>query len=259
MKINEGEVPQYYVENSHPAIVSSEMFDLVQQELERRKAQKRQTNGTSIFSGKLICGCCGNAYGSKVWHSNDKYRRIIWQCNGKFRNEKKCTTPHLTEDEIRAAFVKAMNRLIVNKDTIITDCRMLMKEFTDCKALEQEMAQAQSEMDVLSDLLRKMIEENAHTIQDQEEYAQRYAALEERYNALNKKYESLEAEKRHRKFLKDNFMRFISTVAHTDAISEFSPDAWTALVENVTINSKENIQFNFRNGMHMKINATENA
>ena len=40
MKVNEGEVPQYYVENSHPAIVNAEVFDLVQQELERRKAQK---------------------------------------------------------------------------------------------------------------------------------------------------------------------------------------------------------------------------
>ncbi len=31
MKINEGEVPQYYVENSNPAIVSAEMFDMVQE------------------------------------------------------------------------------------------------------------------------------------------------------------------------------------------------------------------------------------
>ena len=30
MKINEGEVPQYYVENSHPAIISPEVFDMVQ-------------------------------------------------------------------------------------------------------------------------------------------------------------------------------------------------------------------------------------
>ncbi len=29
MKVNEGEVPQYYVENSHPAIVEPEVFDLV--------------------------------------------------------------------------------------------------------------------------------------------------------------------------------------------------------------------------------------
>ena len=37
MKVNEGEVPQYYVENSHPAIVSDEFYEEVQLELERRR------------------------------------------------------------------------------------------------------------------------------------------------------------------------------------------------------------------------------
>ena len=37
MKRNEGELPQYYVEQSHPAIVSTEVFDEVQQELKRRR------------------------------------------------------------------------------------------------------------------------------------------------------------------------------------------------------------------------------
>ena len=73
MKINEGEVPQYYVENSHPAIVAPEVFDLVQEELERRKQSGKAHRGTSCFAGKLVCGCCGGLYGSKVWHSTDQY------------------------------------------------------------------------------------------------------------------------------------------------------------------------------------------
>ena len=27
---------------------------------------------------KVFCGECGSAYGSKVWHSTDKYCRIVW-------------------------------------------------------------------------------------------------------------------------------------------------------------------------------------
>ncbi len=38
----------------------------------------------SIFSSKIRCGDCVSWYGSKVWHSNDKYRKVIWQCNHKF-------------------------------------------------------------------------------------------------------------------------------------------------------------------------------
>ena len=42
MKVNEGEVPQYYVENSHPAIIDRETFDLVQSEMKKRRPNRRQ-------------------------------------------------------------------------------------------------------------------------------------------------------------------------------------------------------------------------
>ncbi len=77
-KINEGEIPQYYVENSHPAIITPEVFDLVQQDIKKRKNTRGYKTGGGCFSGKIVCGECGSFYGSKVWHSTSKYRRVIW-------------------------------------------------------------------------------------------------------------------------------------------------------------------------------------
>lgn len=65
-KVNEGEVPQYYVENSHPAIISHEVFDMVQQEIKRRKDLPTRHSGVGIFASRIICGDCGAAYGAKV-------------------------------------------------------------------------------------------------------------------------------------------------------------------------------------------------
>jgi hypothetical protein len=42
-----------------------------------------------------------------------------------------------------------------------------------------------------------------------------------------------------------------SSVGATPSISEFSPEAWTALVESVTIHANDDIRFNFRNGMSL--------
>ena len=78
-KVNEGEVPQYYVEHSHEPIITPEEFDKVQTELARRKRISRQYSGKSIFSSRIICGDCGSYFGSKVWNSTSKYRRVIWQ------------------------------------------------------------------------------------------------------------------------------------------------------------------------------------
>ena len=85
---------KYLVENGHEAIISTEQFEMAQQELKARRKEKRQHSSKSIFTSKLICGDCGCFYGSKVWHSTDKYRSVVWQCNNKFKADKKCTTPH---------------------------------------------------------------------------------------------------------------------------------------------------------------------
>ena len=54
MKLNEGEVPQYYVQDSHPAIVDAELFDLVQMELARRRALKGQYSGNGCFASRIV-------------------------------------------------------------------------------------------------------------------------------------------------------------------------------------------------------------
>ena len=53
-KRNEGEVQQYYVENSHPAIITPEEFDLVQAEFEKRAKCGKQYSNTSIYASKIL-------------------------------------------------------------------------------------------------------------------------------------------------------------------------------------------------------------
>ena len=114
MKVNEGEVPQYYVENSYSAIIDAKAWGMVQGELRKRKESSRRTTSQSPFSGRVFCGDCGEQYGPKVWYSNSQYRRVIWQCNRKFKGEVKCTTPHLTEDALKEYTRQALSFLIEN-------------------------------------------------------------------------------------------------------------------------------------------------
>ena len=56
----------HYAENTHPAIIEQEIFDLAQAEMQRRKNEKEVSVGTSRYtskyplSGLLICGICGH-------------------------------------------------------------------------------------------------------------------------------------------------------------------------------------------------------
>ena len=154
-KVNEGEIPQYYVEDNHEAIIDPDTFEMVQREMEKRGKGRKYHSGVHTFSSKIRCGECGSWYGSKVWHSNSKYRKVIWQCNHKFDGDKHCSTPHLTDDIIQQAFLSAANKLLATKDTVIADGREMMIERTFIPYyLFQELSFEQLQSMSLYDLLR---------------------------------------------------------------------------------------------------------
>lgn len=167
--VNNGEIPQYYVEGDHEAIIDPAVFDRVQIELEKRCSGKNRHSGVHDFSGKIKCGECGSWYGSKVWHSTDKYRKVIWRCNHKYGGEK-CSTPHLTDDEIKAAFVSAANRVLADKDTVIETFRLIRDSVFDTSALEQERTELTDELNVVARLIQDGIYQNAHVAQNQADY-----------------------------------------------------------------------------------------
>ena len=190
-KVNEGEVPQYYVEHSHEPIITPEEFDKVQTELERRKRISRQYSGKSIFSSRIICGDCGAFFGSKVWNSTSKYRRVIWQCNNKFKGEHKCETPHLDEETIKTRFVGAFNAILADKDSALENCRLMQSTLTDCSGLDAEIESLLEEIEVVTELTKRCIAENSQTAQNQEEYAARYNGFVERYEKAKAQLEQL--------------------------------------------------------------------
>lgn len=246
-KKNEGEVPQYYVENSHPAIISPEVFDMVQHEFEKRKSHVQ--NGTSLFSSKIVCGECGNFYGSKVWHSNSKYRHIVWRCNAKYKNTEKCKTPYVTEKQIREGFVKAVNKLIKDKETIIKECEDLILKFTDTDLIEEKEEKIQIEQKILYNSLKELISQNSHLEMNQNEYDTKYEELRAKYEKTSEKLseiEKLKFEIRTKKYKAEEFIKNLKS--SSKLIKEFDERLWYALIERVIVNADGSIKFEFKNG-----------
>lgn len=249
---NHGEIPQYYVEDNHEAIIEPEIFDRVQDMIKERNA-RRGYSGVTIFSSKIQCGCCGGWYGSKVWHSTDKYRRVVWQCNSKFKDKTRCTTPHLTEDEIKEAFIRAVNSLITDREEILTELRTVQATLSGTEKLEAEQKRLAEQMNVDADAVQEIIAENARVAQDQEAYNLRYEALVTRFEETKARYEQVTSEIAMKGIRRREFGRFIQSVeALPDAIMEFDEALWGSLVDHVTVHSKDNIVFTLTSGMEIK-------
>ena len=146
------------------------MFDFVQAEIKHRE-QNGKHSGVSIFANKIKCGCCGGYYGAKVWHSTDKYRRVIYRCNKKYAHKgKPCSTRHLTEEEIKRIFVKALNSLVEVKENVIAELRSLIDSVCQMEELIEERSMVEQELRSLAERLEMLIHENARVAQNQTAY-----------------------------------------------------------------------------------------
>ena len=264
MKVNEGEVPQFYVEGSHPAIVDPAEWELVQQELARRKSHPRQRFWNNGFGGKIVCGECGAAFGPKVWHSTDAYRRTVWQCNRKYQQRptahqteekgsspegekrKPCSTPHLTEEQIKGAFCRALGILLADREKLLADGQAVIASLTDCAALDKKAEAIDAEIAAVATRVEQLVKSNALAALDQDIYSKRYNELAGEYEALQRKREAVEKEKRARAEKREALETFYRELEEMEIA--FTPQRWNAIVEKVVVGVNGEMTFHFVNG-----------
>lgn len=250
MKKNEGEIPQYYVENSHPAIIDPVEWEQVQVEFARRVELGRTYSSKSIFSSKLVCEDCGGFYGQKVWHSTSKYRRVVWQCNKKFKDkEEKCKTTTLTAETIQMMFLNAYNTFMGNRDYVLEDCELIRKALVDFTGLDAEIEKQYEEVEVIAELVKSLVKENASTPQSQDEYIKKYESLSKRYEEEYRKLENLQKDKELGKS-KDKAMEvFIENLKKQSLVIDAWDEAlWALMIEKAIVERGGSIKFIFYNG-----------
>lgn len=248
LRVNNGEVPQYYVEGSHEAIIATEEFEAVQEEMARRKELGRAYSDKA-FHSKIICGDCGGFYGRKVWHSTDEYRSVIFQCNQKFKNAEKCRTPKLTEDEIKLRFLNAYNELMGNRATVLADCELIRQTLCDTTEIDAEMKREHDEMTVLSELMQAHIKKNASVAQSQEAYAREAGHIEKRYNAALEHYNAFETEKDKRIRKGKELKAFIVMLKQQPlVVTEWNERIWITFLDTATVQRDGRIVFRFKSG-----------
>ena len=115
---NRGEVPKYYVEGTHAAIIDKETFNTVKQMFDRNMLiyGKRQKREIENFAGRLICGDCGWIYKKRIVGSEP-----TWICSKNGVAGQRCKTHPLSEGALKKSFVFMYNRLQQHRELIIKE------------------------------------------------------------------------------------------------------------------------------------------
>ena len=92
-------------------------------------------------------------------------------CNKKYTHKgKPCSTRHLTEEEIKEIFVKALNSLVEVKENVIAELRSLIDSVCQMEELIEERSMVEQDLGNLAERIEKLIRENALVAQDQTAY-----------------------------------------------------------------------------------------
>ena len=255
-KRNKGELPIYMVDGMFEPLVSRDDFDKTEEIRKQRAEQSCNRNPVLMpFSGMVRCGCCGGWYGAKVWHSTDKYRRVIYRCNKKYAHKgKPCSTRHLTEEEIKRIFVKALNSLVEVKEKVIVELQSLIDDVCQTVELTEERDKVEQELGVLAERLEKLIRENARVAQDQNAYLNQENEIRARYLEKQGSLEKLDEQIAERESKRNTLEGMIQAVCGIDGEQvAFDEELWAGLLDHVVVKEDGLVVVVFKGGIEIGV------
>ena len=98
-KKNQGEFPQYFVENDHEGIIDVDVWNEVQSMIDNRD---RTYSGCSVFSHKLVCSVCGGTFirRTRYYKSQPEAPVIFYNCRNMFNKSCKCKNVIIHETDL---------------------------------------------------------------------------------------------------------------------------------------------------------------
>ena len=263
--INNGIVPQYYVEDDHEAIIPKELFFRVQEEIMRRSAmcksavtrkknQKSKYSSGYALTGILLCGKCGQEYRRVTWARNGR-KKIVWRCSNRLTNGvKKCgDSETLEEGALNRAVMEAIHRITRNEGDFVGAFRQNVIRVIGSYGREQQPDEYIGRIKAKQEEMVALIAENAKTGAYTQEFDERYRRIAEEINAL--KEEQAEAGKK--KKLAESYEQRVKDMdaflsGSSGQIPEFDNDLVRRLVASIKVISADRIQIQFQSGIVME-------
>lgn len=250
---NKGELEKIYVDNHHDPIIDKNQWAMVQVELQRRENNRYCENNP--FKCKLICGDCGGIYGSKIFHSNDRYRKVVLVCNDKYKKKGDfCKTPNLTEEDVKARFIKAYNNFMGDRTQLIEDCNEMIEVLDNSKELEDKITTLSSKAADIIVLVENLIKQNTAEAMDQVEFKKKYDAYDKEHAKILSDIDNAKKQLEKKRLQADYMRAFIAELdSKPNLLEEFDINIWSYLIEKAVVNQDGSITFIFNNGKEIKI------
>ncbi len=248
---NTGQAMQYYLENSHPAIISKELFNKVQVEIKRR-AELRNNTSTGkgrytykcVFSGLLVCGKCGTNFRRKYRMDKNDGKIYVWTCQQHHTCKENCDMLPIKEEDIYNAYKRAVNRVCGDLSDIVQITKESIEEELKSKYnenLDPISNELKSHRNAMMELFRKR---NRGDI-TQEEYKKQYSIESDIIkNLTDKETQRILADTE--MMIKMDKLEEIKTILDSNDL--VSKTSIRLLVDSIVVQDKNTMKFIFKCG-----------
>ena len=170
-KKNKGEVPSYYVSNSHEAIIDPEMWNRVQERIKtqslRMVGANRDLNKYNTrypLSGMMICYHCGQTYKRRQWSKGYKTPKVMYQCSGYVEPKLKgrCVAKPIGEDILLEACAEVINELFISKTQVFEKLSKIMSNVFHEGATTEAIKKKEARRDELEKTINLLLEDRAN-------------------------------------------------------------------------------------------------
>lgn len=130
----------------------------------------------------------------------------------------------------------------------------MRKALVHLPELDAQIERQLEETQVVAELVKAAVQENASTAQSQEVYLQKYEALTKRYEAAVTELERLKEIRTMRERQDESMALFIHTLKRQpEVLDAWNDTIWTVMIEKAIIHRNGKITFVFVNGREIKV------
>ena len=244
---NDGIAPQYYVENSHEAIIPKEIFMRVQEEMDRRanmvsgKGKRRIYSSKYALSSIVYCSKCGDIYRRIAWNNRGK-KYTVWRCCTRVTHgPDACEARTIREEDLQEAVVEAINQLISES----SELKEIIKENIE-KAITGD---GSSQIEEIDKEMLKVQEELLKVANAKKDYTDLADRVEELRNEKEKILLEMAEEKNEQSRLKE-LEEFLDN--QELEIESYDEELVRKLIEKIVIYD-EKLKVIFKSGLEVEI------
>lgn len=264
-KKNNGELPQYYINGNHPAIIDSDTFDHVQLEIAKRRGKPRTSEKQAKtmlgkYSSKyaltelLICGNCGSRYRRVTWARNGK-KKVVWRCVSRLDyGTKYCKdSPTVEETVLQDAIVCSINSLLSDKRECLEVLKMNIRRGLEIGTVGNDEYSIKLRMDELRKSRDVITQKIVHNEGDMAEFETQFKLIADELQELNNQLVDIE-NNRTNAMVSLSILDEVTDIAYSSdtPMTEYNDAIVRQIVEQIRVQNDNSIDIIFIGGITEK-------